>query len=62
MASGEKGSMERKLFYFFLLFVSFSDLRKSNRRFLSRQKAKLIYSTRATREHQNLRVSSNSMR
>ena len=25
-ASGERGSVERKLFYFFLLFVSFSDL------------------------------------
>ena len=30
------------LFLFFLLFVSFLDLRKSNRRFSSRLKAKLI--------------------
>ena len=49
-------------FYFFLLFASFSDLRKSNRGFSSELKAKLIYETRATRGHQNLGVSSNSKR
>ena len=49
-------------FYFFFLFVSFSDLRKSDRRFSSGLKAKLIYATRATRGHQNLGVSSNSTR
>ena len=52
---------ERKIFYFFL-FASFSDLRKSDRRFSSGLKAKLIYATRATRGHQNLGVSSNSTR
>ena len=46
----------------FSLFISFSDLRKSNRRFLSKQKVKLIYAMRAMREHQNLGVSSNSTR
>ena len=60
---GEKGSVEREYyFHFFLLFVSFSDLRKSDRKFLSGQKEKLIYATRATRGHQNLGVSSNSTR
>ena len=49
-------------FLFFLLFVSFLDLWKSDRRFSSGLKAKLIYTTRATRGHQNLEVSSNSMR
>ena len=63
LREGEKGSVEREYyFYFFLLFVSFSDLCKSDRKFLSRLKAKLIYTTRATRGHQNLEVSSNSMR
>ena len=50
------------LFLLFLIFVSFSDLRKSDRRFSSRLKAKLIYATRVTRGHQNLGVSSNSTR
>ena len=52
----------RILIYFFLLFVSFTDLRKLDRRFSSELKAKLIYMTRATRGHQNLGVSSNSTR
>ena len=47
---------------FFFLFVSFSNLRKSDRRFSSGLKAKLIYAMRATHGHQNLGVSSNSMR
>ena len=56
--------MERDvfLFYFFLLFASFLDLRKLDRRFSSGLKAKLIYATRAARGHQNLGVSSNSTR
>ena len=59
----EKGSVEREYyFYFFLLFVSFSDIWKSDRKFLSGLKAKLIYATRATRGHQNMGVLSNSMR
>ena len=50
-------------FYFFIsFFVSFSDLRKSDRRFSSGLKAKLIHASRATRGHQNLGVSSNSTR
>ena len=53
---------ERKIFYFFSLFASFSDLGKSDRRFSSGLKAKLIHATRATRGHQNLGVSSNSTR
>ena len=60
---GREGASVREDFIFiFLLFASFSDLSKSDRRFSSRLKAKLIYATRATRGHQNLGVSSNSMR
>ena len=62
-ASGEGERVrERENIFFFLLFASFSDLRKSDNRFLSGLKAKLIYATRATRGHQNLGVSSNSTR
>ena len=42
------------VFYFillFLLFVSFSDIRKSDYRFSSGLKAKLIYAIRAMRGH-----------
>ena len=53
---------ERKIFYFFSLFASLLDLRKSDRRFSLGLKAKLIHATRATRGHQNIGVSSNSMR
>ena len=53
---------ERFYFLFFLLFVSFSDLWKLDRRFSLRLKAKLIHATKATRGYQNLGVSSNSMR
>ena len=49
-------------FFFISFFVSFSDLRKLDLRFSSGLKAKLINTTRATRGHQNLRVSTNSMR
>ena len=38
-------------FYFFLLFASFSDLRKLDRRFSSGLKTKLIYAMRDTRGH-----------
>ena len=48
--------------FFISLFISFSNLWKSDRKFLSGLKAKLIYATRATRGHQNLEVSSNSTR
>ena len=57
-----EGVEERDFLFFFLLFVSFSDLRKSDRRFLSEQKAKLDYATRATRRNQYLSVSSNFKR
>ena len=50
------------LFLLFLLFASFSNLRKSDRMFSSGMKAKLIYATRATRGHQKVGVSTNSMR
>ena len=62
---GERASGGREncfLFIYFFFFTSFSDLRKSDRRFSSGLKAKLIYATRATRGHQNLGVSSNSTR
>ena len=49
-------------FLFFLLFVSFSDLRKSDRMFSSGLKIKLIYATRATRGHQKVGASTNSVR
>ena len=52
----------REFYFFFLLFTSFSDLRKSDCKFSSGLKAKLIYMTRATCGHQNLGVSSNSTR
>ena len=47
---------------FFSLFVSFSDLRKSDRRFSSGLKAKLIYAIRATRGHKKIGVLTNSVR
>ena len=50
------------LFIFFLLFVSFLDLWKSDRRFSSEQKKKLVYATRATRRYQKLSISANSKR
>ena len=49
-------------FIFFLLFVYFSDLRKSDCRFSSEQKVMLIHATRATRGHQNLDFSSDYKR
>ena len=49
------------LFLIFFLFGSFLDLQKSDCRFSSGLKAKLIYAMRATHGHQNLGVSSNSM-
>ena len=62
MGERERVYGERILILFSLLFVFFSDLRKSDRRFSSGLKAKLIYAMRATRGHQNLGVSSNSTR
>ena len=50
------------IFFIFLLFASFLDLRKSDRRFSSGLKAKLIYVMRATRGHQKVGVSTNSVR
>ena len=62
----ERGGRERESeidFYFFIsLFASFSDLRKSDNRFSSEMKAKLIHAARAMRGYQNLGVSSNSTR
>ena len=48
-----------RFFNFFSLLVYFSDLRKSDRRFLSEQKAKLEYATRATHRYQYLSLLSN---
>ena len=59
---GRRGRWRENLFYFLFFFVSFSDLRKSDSRFLSGLKVKLIYATRATRGYQILGVSSNSTR
>ena len=53
---------ERYFIFIFLLFASFSDLRKLDRRFSSGLKAKLIYAMRATRGHQKVGVSTNSVR
>ena len=50
---GRRG--EREILIFFL-FASFSDLRKSDRRFSPGLKTKLIYAMRATRRHQNIGV------
>ena len=50
------------LFLFFLLFVSFLDLRKLDRRFFSEHKVKLDYATRATRRYQYLSLFSNFKR
>ena len=49
----EKEALEREnwFFNFFSLFTSFLDLRKSDHRFSSGLKAKLIYAMRATRGH-----------
>ena len=60
----EKEGVQEVFFYFllFLLFASFLDLRKSDRRFLSGLKVKLIYAMRATRGHQKVGVSTNSVR
>ena len=54
-----KRAYKREIFLFFNFFVSFSDLWKSDHRFSSEQKTKLIYATRATRGLQNLGVLSN---
>ena len=61
---GQSVRIERDDFYFlfFLLFASFSDSRKSDRRFLSEQKVKLVYATRATRRYQKLSISSHFKR
>ena len=60
-SGGERA--ERGFFSFFIsLFISFSDLRKLDRRFSSELKAKLIYAMRATRGHQKVGVSTNAVR
>ena len=50
------------LFFIFLLFVFFSNLRKLDSRFSSGLKVKLIYAMRAMRGHQKVGVSTNSVR
>ena len=58
----ERAWMREIFIFIYLLFASFSDLRKSDSRFSSRLKAKLIHAARATRGYQNHGVSSNSTR
>ena len=58
----EENELERDFFFYFLLFISFLDLRKSDRRFLSEQKEKLVYVIRATRRYQKLSISSHFKR
>ena len=53
---GRKREHKEREFCLFLFFVSLLDLRKSDRRFSSEQKAKLVYATRATRGYQKLNV------
>ena len=51
---------EKTIFFsFYFLLVSFLDLQKSDRRFLSEQKAKLVYAKRATHRYQYLSLLSN---
>ena len=59
-----ESALERENIYFlfFLFFASFSDIRKSDCRFLSGLKEKLIYAMRVTRGHQKVGVSTNSVR
>ena len=61
---GERESVGERInfIFIFFLFAFFSDLRKSDRRFSSGLKAKLIYATRATRGHQKVGISTNSVR
>ena len=54
--------MREDFIFIFLFFAFFSDLRKSDRRFSSGLKAKLIYEMRVTREHQKVGVLTNSVR
>ena len=61
-ATGSRERGREKYFNFFSFFISFSDLRKSDNRFSSGQKAKLIYAMRATHGHQKVGVSTNSVR
>ena len=59
----EREGVQRDFYFlFFIFFVSFSDLWKLDHRFSLGLKAKLIHVTRATREYQNLGISSNSTR
>ena len=58
---GESVQRERVLFLYFLL-ISFSYLWKSDCRFLSEQKAKLVHATRATHRYQYLSILSNFKR
>ena len=58
----ERERGERILIFYFSIFVSLSDLRKSDPRFSSGLKVKLIYAMRATRGHQKVGVLTNSMR
>ena len=45
----DKIQAQREIYFYFLLFISFLDLRKSDRRNSSSQERKVLYATRATR-------------
>ena len=60
LADGKSvGSTERAtiFLFFFLLFISFSDLRKSDLRNSSGKERKVLYVTRATRGYQKHEIS-----
>ena len=52
----------KDFFFLYFLLVFFSDLRKSDRRFSSELKAKLVYATRATHRYQYHSLLSNFKR
>ena len=53
----ERGGERERILKKISLFVSFPDLRKSDRRILSGKGRKVLYATRATREYQKHRIS-----
>ena len=59
---GQRVWERERQFLFYIFFVSFSDLQKSDRKFSSKQKAKFVYATRAMRRYQKLSISVNSKR
>ena len=56
---GGRGGERIERYFIFFLLISFADLRKSDCRLSSEQKAKLVYATRATHRYQYLSLLSN---